>query len=316
MATTPLRRARVGVAAATAAAVLWGCGTVATASVLDHGVSAPVFTVVELGSSVLFLAVVAGISHTPLPDLRRWWKVGALGLLEPGLTYLLMNAGLARTSVTHAALIGAAEPVLIAVLAWVVLRTPVPKRLFLPMFTVVVGSVLVVTAHGSSGGATVGGDLLVVAGILCASAYVVGSSRVNVELAAVGVVLFQQLFAFSLVVVLVAGAVAVGPGSGGISIDGSSVSWALLWVPLIGIGSSGLTFWLYLVALRHLVAGAAAQFLAIVPVVGFVGAVTLLGESITVAAAVGAGVVVISLVVIAHGERQAELEGHGHPLPV
>ncbi len=298
-------KAHVGVAAATGAAVLWGCGTVATAAVLDHGVSAPVFTVVELGSSVGFLGVVALISRASLPDVRRWWKVGALGLLEPGLTYLLMNAGLARTSVTHAALIGAAEPVLIALLAWFLLSTALPRRLLLPMLAVVIGSVLVVTAHASSSGASLSGDLLVAAGVLCASAYVVGSSRIDMDLPAVGVVLFQQLFALSLVVVFVGGAVAVGPGHGGITVDRTSVSWALLWVPLIGIGSSGLTFWLYLVALRHLVAGAAAQFLAIVPVVGFVGAVTLLGEPVSALAVFGALAVVASLVVIARGERRA-----------
>ena len=46
----------------------------------------------------------------PSSSLQR---AGAIGLLEPGAVYLIMNIGLAHTSATHASLINALQPVLI-----------------------------------------------------------------------------------------------------------------------------------------------------------------------------------------------------------
>jgi drug/metabolite transporter (DMT)-like permease len=291
----PTRR---GIAAASVAAVLWGCGTVATAAVLRRGVPPGPFTVVELASSVAFLGVLAVATRTPVPDVRRAWRAGALGLLEPGATYLLMNAGLARTAATHAALIGALEPVLIVLLGWVLLRLPLPRRLLLPMGAVVVGSAAVVLAQAAGGRASVTGDLLVAAGVLCASVYVLGSSRIDPGLPAIGVVLLQQLFAL----VLVIGVVAI-TSRADVAGDASAAAW--LAVAAIGVTSSALTFWLYLVALRHLPAGTAGQFLAAIPVVGFLGAVVVLGEEATVPAALGAALVVLGLVLVARGEQRA-----------
>ena len=95
----------VGVSAVTGASVLWGMGTVASAVVLRTGLPVGPFTAVETLSSVVFLAVTLRISGVAIPNVKRYWKVGALGLLEPGLTYFFFNMGLSRTSVTHAALI-------------------------------------------------------------------------------------------------------------------------------------------------------------------------------------------------------------------
>ncbi len=296
--------ARRGVLAATAAATLWGCGTVASAIVLEHGVPPGPFTVVELGGSVVFLSVLALGTRTRMPSLRTSWRAGALGLLEPGLSYLLLNAGLARTAASHAALIGALEPVLIVLLGWAVLRLPLPRRLLVPMGAVLIGSAAVVLAQSAGGRSSVTGDLLVAAGVLCAAAYVLGTSRIDHELPAIGVVLLQQLAALGLVVVVVAATVGDDP-------TGGAPLGAWLAVPVIGVMSSAVTFWLYLVALRHLPAGTAGQFLAAIPVVGFVGAVVVLGEDATVPAALGAALVVLGLVLVSRGEQRAADQAGG-----
>ena len=294
-----------GMAAAAAAAVLWGAGTIATAAVLRTGVPPGPFTVVELVSSVAFLAVLCWVTATPLPSIRRRWRAGALGLLEPGATYLLINLGLARTSATHGALIGAAEPILIALIAWAVLGEAISRRLVAPMAVVLVGTIAVVTAHSTTQGASWTGDALVALGILSAAFYVVGSSRVVADVPVLGLTLLQQIFALSLVVPVVGlaeltGVSALAGGSG----PAPASLWPWVAVPLIGIGASSLTFLLYLTALRHIAAGVAAQFLALVPLVAFTGAVLVLDEPAGPQAVVGAVVVVAALLVIARIEQQ------------
>jgi drug/metabolite transporter (DMT)-like permease len=297
--------ARIGIIAATGAALLWGSGTVASAAVLDRGIPGGPFTLVELVTSVAFLAVIARCTATPLPSMRRLWKAGALGLLEPGLTYVLVNAGLARTSLTHAVLIQAVEPVLIAGLGWLLLRNVLPIRILIPMITVLAGSVVVVvTAHTSTRGVTLVGDVLVALGVLCAATYVLGSSRIDRSASALGVILLQQVFALCLVAPLV-GVTLIAGGGFRVVLDGATTPWLWLAVPFIGIGVFSLTFWLFLIALRHIPAATAAQFLSISTVVGFIGAVALLDERMSLQAAAGAVVVVVSLVAIARGEQRA-----------
>jgi drug/metabolite transporter (DMT)-like permease len=312
---------RVGIACVALASFLWGAGTVVTAAILKHGIPVGVFTVVEIGSSVVFLALALLVSRTRIPSPRKHPMLLVLGLLEPGLTYLLINAGLNRTSVVHAALIQTTEPVIVAGLGWLLLSHHLPARVLIPMLTVLAGSVAVVTAHAPNSGATVIGDLLVAGGIISASAYALGSSRVDPDLSALGATFVQQAASLVLVVpvvlvpLLLHGHASHAPSGHAV---GSSHPSAWLWVavPALGVVSTSLTFWLYLTALRHIPPGTAAQFLAITPVTGFVGAVVFLGETMSLQATLGAGVVIFSLVAIARGEQKSYQEelAAGHEL--
>ena len=299
------RSALVGVLTAAGAAILWGTGTVATFVVLDAGVSTSIFTVIEIGSSIVFLTVMSLVLGSRLPSLKKNARVGALGILEPGLAYVLMNFGLARTSVTHAALLGATEPALIALLAWLLIGSKLPRRLLLPMGTALIGTVLVVTANATGSGANWFGDVLVALGFVSASLYAVGSSRVVEDMKPLTVAWIQQIFAFAVIappLIFVSFAQGVGSTS-------SSLTW--LAIPIIGITSSSLTFWLYLTSLRHVSPGTTAQFLALIPVTGFLGAVFILGEETTTTAFIGAAIVLVSLMAIARMEHSAELEAIG-----
>jgi threonine/homoserine efflux transporter RhtA len=59
-----------------------------------------------------------------------------------------------------------------------------------------------------------------------------------------------------------------------------------------------MTFWLYLIALRHLSVGITVQFLAVIPVVGFLGGILVLGGHASTQESVGVVVVVASLIAI------------------
>ncbi|MEI6571819.1 MAG: DMT family transporter, partial [Actinomycetes bacterium] len=232
------RSALVGVVTAAGAAILWGGGTVATFVVLDAGVSTSIFTIIEIGSSIVFLTVMSLILGSRLPSLRKNARVGALGILEPGLAYVLMNFGLERTSVTHAALLGATEPALIALLAWFLIGSKLPRRLLLPMGTALIGTVLVVTANVAGSGADWFGDVLIALGFVSASLYAVGSSRVVEGMKPLTVAWIQQIFAFAIIappLILITFTNGVGSAS-------SLITW--LAIPVIGVTSSSLTFWL------------------------------------------------------------------------
>lgn len=295
------RSALVGVTTAAGASVLWGMGNVATHAVLGTGISVAAFTLIEIGTSIVFLAVVARVLGVPWLPVREHPRIGALGILEPGLTYLVMNWGLGHTSVVHASLIGATEPMLIALLAWFLIRSPLPRRLFLPMGTALIGTVLVVTTNADTGGATWIGDAAVALGFVFASLYAVGSSTVVGDHPPLAVTLLQQIYAYA----VIAPPLLVICALGGVGHASSGAAW--LSVPVIGVATSSLTFWLYLTSLRHVSPGTTAQFLALIPITGFLGAVFVLGEEASTTAFVGAAVVLISLLAIARMEHRAEV---------
>jgi drug/metabolite transporter (DMT)-like permease len=303
----------VGIAAVAGASILWGMGTVASAGVLRTGVPVGAFTAVETCSSVLFLAVILRVSGVAISSVRRFWRAGALGLLEPGLTYFFFNLGLSRTSVTHAALIQSLEPVFVAGLGWLLFRATVPIRVLVPMVAALGGSAAVITSQSVSGSATFLGDGLVAAGILCAAGYVLGVSRIDTTATSpLAVVFVQQLFACCLIVPLVAFRLNTGGVHRVVSITGHGSLWLWVGVAAIGVGSLSMSFWLYLIALRHLSVGITVQFLAVIPVVGFLGGILVLGEHASTQGVMGVVVVVASLIAIGfariHPRRSAQPE--------
>ena len=291
----------MGVSAVAGASVLWGMGTVASAVVLRTGLPVGPFTAVETLSSVVFLAVTLRISGVAIPNVKRYWKVGALGLLEPGLTYFFFNMGLSRTSVTHAALIQSLEPVFVSGLGWLLFRATVPIRVLVPMVTALGGSAAVITSQSVNGGGNVLGDGIVAVGILCAAGYVLGVSRIDTSTSPLGIVFVQQLFACGLIVPLALFRLDAGEAHR-VASSGQISPWLWVGVAAIGIGSFSMTFWLYLIALRHLSVGITVQFLAVIPVVGFLGGILVLGERASTQGAVGVVIVAASLIAIGFAE--------------
>ena len=93
-----------------------------------------------------------------------------------GGSVVVQNAGIIRTSVTHAALLVGAVPVLVAVIAAVWHRT-VARPVAWAGFAVSLGGVGLVTAGGGGGGASVRGDLLVLASLLLSAGFTVSQTR-------------------------------------------------------------------------------------------------------------------------------------------
>lgn len=109
--------------------------------------------------------------------LRTAWSPGILisGALGYGGSVVLQNFGIERTSVTHAALLIGATPVLVAVLA-AVLGHSIARPLAWAGFALsLIGVAFIAGGHG--GGSTLAGDGLVLASQLASAGFTVSQAR-------------------------------------------------------------------------------------------------------------------------------------------
>jgi O-acetylserine/cysteine efflux transporter len=161
---------RRAIAALTIAGLLWGT-TVPMSKLALQWLPPGWLAVVRFAIAAaiaLAMAPRAEIRAALTPKILVWGAVGYGG------TVILQNAGVARTSVTHAALLIGAVPVLVAVIA-VIWRHAVARPVAWAGFAVSLAGVALIT-RGSGGGATVGGDGLVLASLLLSAAFIVAQA--------------------------------------------------------------------------------------------------------------------------------------------
>ena len=194
------------------------------------------------------------------------------------------------TAATHAAVIGALEPTFVALGSWLVLRRRMRAGDAALMSLALAGALLVVVGTSGAGtGASGSGDALLVVSVVCAAGYVMLSSRGAGTVAALVATLTQQVWAMLVVVPVLAASVVVA-GLGPLP-----VGRAWLLVLAAGTLSYLVPFALYLTALESLPATLAAQYLALIPLCGLVGAAVVLGERLPATALAGGAVVVVAL---------------------
>jgi O-acetylserine/cysteine efflux transporter len=153
-----------------AAGVLWG--TTVPLSKLALGWLAPGWLVFARFSLAAAILMVASRSR-----LRDAWSPAILisGGVGYGGSVLLQNLGIERTSVTHAALLIGATPVLVAIIA-ATLRHSVARPLAWAGFGLSLAGVAFI-AGGQGSGSTLGGDGLVLAAQLVSASFTVSQAR-------------------------------------------------------------------------------------------------------------------------------------------
>lgn len=276
----------------TLACALWGVATVIAKSLL--GTVPPItFLVMQLVPSVvlLWLLVTArGVRSV------RWNGVGAvalLGLLNPGLSYMLSMLGLTMTSASVATLLWAAEPALIVATAWLLLREKVSAR-FLAILAAAGGGVLLVSGVADSGGlagATGQGAALILAGVLCCALYTVLSRKIIAAIDPLPAVALQQT-------VGLAWAVALWPLELSRVEPFALSAGQVAAAALTGLMYYAAAFWLYLNALRSVTATTAGIFLNLTPVFGVATALIFLGERLAPSQWLGAAVILAAVMAL------------------
>lgn len=167
-----------GSAAILAAAVGYGLSTTLSVAVLRQ-IAPTDLLAVELGGGATLLVVTAAA-------LGRLTRAGSarnllLGILAPGLAFVLGDLGLSWTSATSGSLLLATEVPLSVVLAVVFLREAVDRTGRWALVCGFAGTALVALGAGrhDDGVATVGGNVLVVLLVAASAVFLVVTRRLN-----------------------------------------------------------------------------------------------------------------------------------------
>jgi len=161
---------RNAVAALVAAGLLWGT-TVPLSKLALQWLAPGWLTAVRFGLAAAILLPVARRRGQRILDA----KLLASGAIGYGGSVVVQNAGISRTSVTHAALLIGAVPVLVAVIAAVWHHT-VARPVAWAGFALSLAGVGLVAA-GAGGGATLAGDGLVLISLLLSATVTVAQAR-------------------------------------------------------------------------------------------------------------------------------------------
>lgn len=251
--------------ALTAAGLLWGT-TVPLSKLALQWLAPAWLAFARLGLAAAVLLVVAGrpgLRGAMRPAVLAWGALGYGGVL------VLQNEGITRTSVTHAALLIGATPVLIAVIAAVWQRT-VARPLSWAGFAVSLAGVGLVTG-GQGGAQTLAGDGLVLASLLASATFTVAQGRLldGRDPVAVTAVQFMAAAAAVFPLAITTG----GPASGPASPGGVTSAIALAFAGTVA------PFTLFAYGQSRVAAPLAGAFLNIEPLVGAVAGAVLFGDT-------------------------------------
>jgi O-acetylserine/cysteine efflux transporter len=286
---------RHAVAALVAAGLLWGT-TVPLSKLALEWLPTGWLTATRFGlAAAVLLAVVARTR----PGLRAALRPGILasGALGYGGSVIVQNAGITRTSVTHAALLIGAVPVLVAVIA-AVWHHSVARPVAWAGFAVSLAGVGLVTAGGGSGGTTPAGDGLVLASLVLSATFTVGQARLLHGRDPVAVTAVQFLGA-------AIGAVVFTAVTEGVPAAPAGPGPVLAVAALVAIGTLA-PFTLFAYGQSRVSAEIAGAFLNLEPLVGAVAGAMAFGDPVGAAqiaggAAILAGIGLSSLPLITRG---------------
>ena len=308
---------RHAVAALIAAGLLWGT-TVPLSKLALEWLSPGWLTVVRFGLAAAVLLAVA--SRRPggrtaqgsaqgsaqrsaqRSALRAAFTPGVLiaGAFGYGGSVMVQNAGIGRTSVTHAALLIGAVPVLVAIIAAVWYRA-VARPVAWFGFAVSLGGVGLITTGSGGGGATMAGDGLVLASLLLSAMVTVAQGRLLAGRDPVAVTAVQFLGATlgSLPIAAVSEGVPAAPAGAGV----------VLAVVALALAGTLLPFTLFAFGQSRVSAEVAGAFHNLEPLVGAIAGAVVFGDPVGLVqagggAAILAGIALSSLPLIA-GRRVA-----------
>ena len=251
-------------AALVAAGLLWGT-TVPLSKLALQWLAPGSLTAARFGLAAAVLLPVARRRGQRILEARLL----ASGAVGYGATVIVQNAGIARTSVTHAALLIGAVPVLVAVIAAVWHRT-VARPLAWLGFAVSLGGVGLVTAGGGGGGASMAGDGLVLASLVLSATFTVAQARLLPGRDPVAVTAVQFLGAAlgALAFTLVAEGAPAVPARPG----------PVLAVVALALAGTLAPFTLFAFGQSRVPAEVAGAFLNIEPLVGVIAGIVFFGD--------------------------------------
>jgi drug/metabolite transporter (DMT)-like permease len=290
-----VQKMRIQSASATAALLLaalcWGVATALSKLAIAELTPVDLFAI-EVSTGAVCLGI-AALVRGARPG-RPSGPVVLLGVLEPGLAFLLVDIGLAHTAGTDGALLLSTDSLFTAGLAAAFLGERLGARLRLALAAGVAGAVLV-SLHEDGGMSSLLGDGLVLAGSLSAAGYGVLARRVAPGRDTLSLTAVQMLVAAAIAL-----AAAAGSFAGHHSHLGQADAAHLVAALAVGILAS-MPFLLYNAAIARVTATAAGLTLSLVPLFGTLASLLLLGEALTAVQLAGGACVVAAAAIAATG---------------
>ena len=272
---------RTAILALAAAGVLWGL-TVPLSKLSLEWLGPAWLTVVRFAAAAPLLAVIArrGLRGALVP------RVGAAGALGFGAVTMLQNAGIERTSVSHAALVVGAAPVLVALIG-VGLGQSATRPLGWSGYALALAGIGLV-AHTGGGGATALGDLLVLGSVAVSAGFIAVQPKLLAgrDPAAVTAVQFAAAALFAAPVAALVDGAPQAPAAATPAIAAATLA----------AGGTLLPFWLFAFAQARVPAELAGAFVNLEPVIGAAAGWLMLGEAAAASQLAGIAVVVVGIV--------------------
>jgi drug/metabolite transporter (DMT)-like permease len=305
-----------GELAVAGAAIGFGVGTSLSVVALRTLRPADLLVVELLGSALVLVTAAASSGRL---HRRGAFRALAQGAVSPGLSFLLGDLGLARTSATSGSLLLGTDTLVTVLLAVLVLRERVRPAESTALAFGLGGTVLVALGTATSptpgsAASSVVGNLLVVAAVLCSAVYVVWSRRsAGTPDEGVGITAWQFAGAATATLPFVVGSWATGGSRLGDARPEELLAAAA--VLLCGLGA--LT--LFNLGIGAVTASRAGLLFSLQPAAGAATALVVLGESVGVGQTVGGALIVLGVLVLARsgwaettGREMATCDRHRH----
>jgi O-acetylserine/cysteine efflux transporter len=266
--------------ALTAAGVLWGL-TVPLSKLALESLGPGWLTVARFAVAAPLLALVARrqLAHAFTPAIVA---TGALGF---GAVILIQNAGIERTSVSHAALIVGAVPALVALFTTIAGRGSAGRAAWFGFALALAGVALVAGTGGGNVSGT--GDLLVLASVAGSAAYIAVQPRLLENRDPMAVTAVQ----------LAAGAVAALPVAAVMEGVPAAPAATASWVAVLILATAGtlLPFTLFAFGQSRVVPELAGAFANLEPLVGALAGAVVFGDVFGGAQVLGAAVLLAGI---------------------
>lgn len=234
-------------------------------------------------------------------DRLPWGTIWLMGLIGVALYYVLFNLAMLYVSASQGALVQASIPAMTALVAVLWLRERASPLRWLGIAMSVSGVLIVFSGGGAdSGQATLLGNFLMFASVVCWAIYTSLAKRmagfdslvISAAVTGTGAVLLLPLASYEITMAYLA--------------DGGLPPLPLIgWVELLYLGgiASGLAYLLYNASLRHLDASEVGVYTNLIPIVGVLTGVVVLGEPLSARAIVGGLVVMFGVWMTSRAER-------------
>jgi drug/metabolite transporter (DMT)-like permease len=278
--------------------LFWGLSFVSSKTILNSGV--PPMTMVCI--RFVIATVLLNVFLRKFDPAARLRKQDLLPLAVSGLfgvtVYFFFEArGIRLTSASHASLIIAVIPVMTVLVEALLFRTRISLLTGVGIVLSVVGVVFVVERPGAgpAGSFSLAGDLFMFGACVAWVVYIILSKNLHRRLSEIAITAYQSLFGTIFLIPL-------------------ALLEARQWVPItlaaglnlvyLAVFCSALANFLYVYALSRLGPIAVSPYVNVIPVVGVIGGVALLGETI-VWSQIAGGVVIIAGVLIVSRKQPA-----------